>query len=66
MSDLCRWCRQMIMPDGHGNWVHTTREYTCRDRWRVHMSTSAAPLPGAHWAGLYRSGWTVRSGEDAK
>src|SRR5262249_30478750 len=49
MSDLCRWCDQPTAQDGHGNWVHTTREYTCRDRWYVHLSTTAAPLPDTRW-----------------
>ncbi len=59
MPENCRWCDKPIIQDGRGNWVHTTRAYTCRDRWNVLLSTTATPQPGARWTGLYRSGWAV-------
>jgi hypothetical protein len=59
MSDTCRWCGQPIAHDGRANWVHTSRAYTCRDASGTLMSSTAAPLPGTRWTGLYRSGWTV-------
>jgi hypothetical protein len=59
MLDVCRWCNRPIVQDGRGNWVHTNRAYTCRDRWNVLLSTSAAPQPGSRWTALHRSGRTL-------
>ena len=59
MPDVCRWCGRPIVQDGRGHWVHTVYGYACRDRFNVLLSTSAAPMPGARWVGLYRSGWSI-------
>jgi hypothetical protein len=62
VTDTCRWCDKPITHDGRGNWIHTTRGYTCRDEWGVLLTSSAAPQPGSQWSGLYRSGWTATTG----
>lgn len=42
---LCRWCPTPIVRDPDGNWIHTSRSYTCRDRWGAVMSSTAEPIP---------------------
>jgi hypothetical protein len=41
----CRWCSTLIVHDPHGNWIHTSRSYACRDRWGTLMPSTAEPVP---------------------
>jgi len=41
----CQDCREPVVPDGRGYWVHTRGwAYSCRDQYGVVLPTHAAPV----------------------
>jgi len=41
----CRHCRTAVIRDQHGEWIHASLSYPCRDRWGTILPTSAEPAP---------------------